>query len=460
MPLFPKLLTLTLPPALHACRLQLARELLSTVGAGWAGRVFYTDDGSTAVEVALKMAFRKFMVDHGLLDEGGTELEVSAEACTVGGMAARRLEQSCGRSACSNLSDGSQHSRHVLTLSHYATHRQANLCHTASEPPGCLPLNRSPPAHLATQQVLGLTEGYHGDTLGAMDAVSPSPFNGRMQTPWYTGRGLFLEPPTVVLQQGAWRVSLPPDMVAATEEAAALAAAVLPGARQKPFATQCGSREAVFALEQRMQAAGGEGAAQVAGETAATASLYPFYLRYIQQQLDDYEAAQQQRLEASGSSSTSDATAGEAQQQQQQRRRVLGACIVEPVLQGAGGMRLIDPLYQRALVEVCRQVVAAVGCGSLQASVCAASRGWPHGCFSPYPAVPTVLHSPSQGHVSASLAGRTLLLSSAPLRRRCHMCRERRIPVIFYDVFTSLPAAQLSLQPYAITICAGSAASP
>ena len=32
--------------------------------------------------------------------------------------------------------------------------------------------------------VVGLTNGYHGDTLGAMDAVAQSPYNDFNQTPW------------------------------------------------------------------------------------------------------------------------------------------------------------------------------------------------------------------------------------------------------------------------------------
>ena len=32
----------------------------------------------------------------------------------------------------------------------------------------------------------------------------------------------------------------------------------------------------------------------------------------------------------------------------------LAACIIEPILQGANGMRMIDPLFQRVLVEACR----------------------------------------------------------------------------------------------------------
>ena len=33
-------------------------------------------------------------------------------------------------------------------------------------------------------QLVGLQNGYHGDTLGAMDAVAPSPFNGLAHMPW------------------------------------------------------------------------------------------------------------------------------------------------------------------------------------------------------------------------------------------------------------------------------------
>ena len=33
-------------------------------------------------------------------------------------------------------------------------------------------------------RVVGIEGGYHGDTLGAMDAVAPSPYNGPAQYPW------------------------------------------------------------------------------------------------------------------------------------------------------------------------------------------------------------------------------------------------------------------------------------
>jgi hypothetical protein len=72
------------PEVAHAPGLELTRRLLAgPLGAGWAGRVFFSDDGSTAVEVALKMAFRKFMVDHAML-EAGPPLEARAHRRGMG----------------------------------------------------------------------------------------------------------------------------------------------------------------------------------------------------------------------------------------------------------------------------------------------------------------------------------------------------------------------------------------
>ncbi|KAL3672793.1 hypothetical protein V7S43_002083 [Phytophthora oleae] len=54
------------PENAHEPALQLSEKLLASVGKGWASRVYFSDDGSTAVEVALKMAFRKYVLDHNL----------------------------------------------------------------------------------------------------------------------------------------------------------------------------------------------------------------------------------------------------------------------------------------------------------------------------------------------------------------------------------------------------------
>lgn len=180
-------------------------------------------------------------------------------------------------------------------------------------------------------QVLGLTEGYHGDTLGAMDAVAPSPFNGRRQTPWYAARGLFLEPPTAGVRAGRWQVALPADV------AAAAAANGGPGSLDGELEFQ--GQEGLFAVDQRM-----------------AGPLYRLYRSAIQAQLQKY--AQTDGEAAAGPGGSSSSQQPQPEQQEQQGRR-LGALILEPVLQGAGGMRLIDPLYQRALVEVCRQACGA-----------------------------------------------------------------------------------------------------
>ncbi|XP_020087306.1 bifunctional dethiobiotin synthetase/7,8-diamino-pelargonic acid aminotransferase, mitochondrial-like [Ananas comosus] len=71
-------------PALHC-----AEVLLGGVGKGWASRTFYSDNGSTAIEIALKMAFRKYLLDHGILldyekgilSERCIQLKVSSTLC-------------------------------------------------------------------------------------------------------------------------------------------------------------------------------------------------------------------------------------------------------------------------------------------------------------------------------------------------------------------------------------------
>lgn len=47
--------------------------------ADWASRTYFSDNGSTAIEIALKMAFRKYSHDHGILLE--PVKDNSAERC-------------------------------------------------------------------------------------------------------------------------------------------------------------------------------------------------------------------------------------------------------------------------------------------------------------------------------------------------------------------------------------------
>ncbi|RVW29821.1 Bifunctional dethiobiotin synthetase/7,8-diamino-pelargonic acid aminotransferase, mitochondrial [Vitis vinifera] len=55
------------PENVYEPALECAELLLEGVGKGWASRTFFSDNGSTAIEVALKMAFRKFSLDHGII---------------------------------------------------------------------------------------------------------------------------------------------------------------------------------------------------------------------------------------------------------------------------------------------------------------------------------------------------------------------------------------------------------
>ncbi|XVE71791.1 hypothetical protein DITRI_Ditri10aG0180200 [Diplodiscus trichospermus] len=215
------------PENVYEPALECAELLLDGVGKGWASRVYFSDNGSTAIEIALKMAFRKFSSDHGIFLE--LLKNNSAEKC--------------------------------IEL-----------------------------------MVLALKGSYHGDTLGAMEAQAPSSYTGFLQQPWYTGRGLFLDPPTVFMHNGQWTLSLPDVFHSET---------------LKLEDITFKSRDEIF-LKSR--------------DNSYLAGLYS---SYVSQQLSQY----------SGLSGI----------------KQIGALIIEPVVQGAGGMHMVDPLFQRMLVNECRQ---------------------------------------------------------------------------------------------------------
>ncbi|KAE8056780.1 hypothetical protein FH972_013519 [Carpinus fangiana] len=211
------------PENVYEPALKCAELLLEGVGKGWATRAYFSDSGSTAIEIALKMAFRKFSFDHGILSE----------------------DNAAGRSV--------------------------------------------------ELMVLALRGSYHGDTLGAMEAQAPSAYTGFLQQPWYTGRGLFLDPPTVYMCNGVWNLSLPEGLCFGNPKLENIAFS---------------SRNEIF------------------HRIRDNSDLAEIYSSYISQQLSQY----------SGSGGFNH----------------IGALILEPVILAAGGMHMVDPLFQRVLVNECR----------------------------------------------------------------------------------------------------------
>ncbi|CAH9147974.1 unnamed protein product, partial [Cuscuta epithymum] len=215
------------PENVHEPALECAELLLEGVGKGWASRVYFSDNGSTAIEIALKMALRKFLFDHGFIFDNPNGNGVD---------------------------------------------RYINL------------------------KVLALRGSYHGDTLGAMEAQAPSPYTGFYQQPWYKGRGHFLDPPKVSLCQGAWKLCIPKTIQPEI-------------ANEKDLIFN--SRDEIFHKER---------------DVSGIADMYSSYLS--KELLEN--------LNPRGFIS-------------------IGALIIEPVIQGAGGMEMIDPLFQRILTKECHR---------------------------------------------------------------------------------------------------------
>lgn len=119
-------------------------------GSGWADRVFYSDDGSTGMEVALKMAIaaaRTRYAPAALTPASTQRAAAGREAGSIAGRPEREWK------------------------------------------------------------VLGLKGSYHGDTIGAMDASEPSVYSNMVH--WYRGRGEWIEPPQVSVVNGVPTVKVP-----------------------------------------------------------------------------------------------------------------------------------------------------------------------------------------------------------------------------------------------------------
>lgn len=235
------------PENVHEPAVNATRALLEGPGRGWASRVFYSDNGSTATEVGLKMAFRKYYVNAGLIAKDGN----------------RRAED-------------------------LKTHGRKNL----------------PPL-----RILALDGSYHGDTLGAMDMQSPSIFTGPMQTPWYQPRGLFLRPPSLAIRNGHWTVALPNDGISSDT--------------YTPFSGNTSDVSVHTSWTNKVDAFD-----MSARQDTPLAREYAQAIESVFEQADrDVKGDSTQRI---------------------------GALIMEPVLHGAGGMVLIDPLFQNILMKACR----------------------------------------------------------------------------------------------------------
>ncbi|WYZ39097.1 hypothetical protein EsH8_III_001011 [Colletotrichum jinshuiense] len=140
-------------------------------------------------------------------------------------------------------------------------------------------------------EILGLKGSYHGDTMGAMDSTEPSVFNEKVE--WYDGKGFWFDYPSVMCKDGRWQVRVP-------------------GALREDLGDgqEFGTLSEVF---------------DVAGRGKTRETL--LYEKYITKVLG--------RLRGQG--------------------RKFGALVMEPVILGAGGMIMADPLFQSTLVKVVRQ---------------------------------------------------------------------------------------------------------
>ncbi|TQS38167.1 hypothetical protein Golomagni_01332 [Golovinomyces magnicellulatus] len=225
---------------IHRPALDLAETLLKNLENSRLSRVFFSDNGSTGMEVAIKMA-------------------LSATSKRYGNSKANREEHG----------------------------------------------------------VIGLKGSYHGDTIGAMDCSEPGIFNEKVH--WYKGRGYWFDFPQVSMKNGYWNITLP-DVMQEFISTAHLeyrfkksdSSNKTPGHESSRGASylQFSSLGQIFDLQRRKQS-----------------DYADLYRKYIFETLKILTKDQ---------------------------GRKFGAVVMEPVLLGAAGMQLVDPLFQHILIDVVR----------------------------------------------------------------------------------------------------------
>nr|XP_019042998.1 dethiobiotin synthase [Kwoniella bestiolae CBS 10118]OCF21928.1 dethiobiotin synthase [Kwoniella bestiolae CBS 10118] len=214
------------PSGTHEPALKLAEKLKATVGKGWAERVFYSDNGSTGIEVALKMALRAAGRRYGYDGEMGGDYGV-----------------------------------------------------------------------------IGLRGGYHGDTIGSMDASEASTYNKAVD--WYKGRGHWFSPPMVQYVEGR-----PTVLTTGPDEWAPLPETISDGkSTNDGWSLGFSDVQSIYSVESRLNT-----------------PLADYYRSHIRANLE--KAVKEGKK--------------------------FGALIMEPTCLGAGGMIFVDPLFQTCLVEVVR----------------------------------------------------------------------------------------------------------
>jgi dethiobiotin synthetase/adenosylmethionine--8-amino-7-oxononanoate aminotransferase len=143
--------------------------------------------------------------------------------------------------------------------------------------------------------ILGLQGSYHGDTIGAMNACSAG--DGVYTCEWHDAKGYWLDPPTISMKKGEFTVSLPDWL-------------------QK--GSHAGDQETGSSLRRLYNV-----------PARFSSTLATHYQQHIEEVLRKLIESEQN----------------------------LAALVLEPLILGAGGMRFVDPLFQRVLVDSVRKTL-------------------------------------------------------------------------------------------------------